>query len=593
MFTIAIDTMQAFILQFCKFYQQGVQMQQITLRPDQQNLKDSIYNDWSTGIKNVLAVLSTGGGKSIIMSDIVKDVYNSGKQSVVMAHRNELISQMSVHIANRGIPHRIIGSDQTVSQITKLHREIYGQSFVNPSAITAVASVDTINARKETIAPFLLQTNYWFGDEWHHCLRTNKWGKVVDVSEDEKGQLVGLMPYAQGAGFTATPERADGQGLGREYDGVMDTIRIGLEMRELINRGALSDFEIVCPTSDLEIEDEKVSKNGDWSLQKLKASSKKSHIVGDVVKSYKRYALGKQAICFATDIESANDIANNFNANGIRAEALSSKTLTAVREKFIKDFRNGKLTVLVNVDLFDEGFDVPACEVVIMARPTASLGKYRQMAGRCLRVAEGKAFGLIMDLVSNVKRHGLPDRYIPWTLARRDKRAKQEKDPDEIELRNCLNIDCAKPYEAFYTACPYCGCAPPLPEPQDRTLKVVEGDLILLDRATLEEMRKATELETGQDFGRRCAGAAGSAAGMNMMNKQNEKISAQRDLKEAIEQWAGCEIHKGLKQREIEKKFYLIAGCDILTALSNKNRTKDFIEMTETVKGWYLKRCLK
>lgn len=551
-------------------------MKPIVLRPDQQKLKDAIYNDWNSGAQNVLGVLSTGGGKSIIMSDIVLDGVMNHKQQVVIAHRNELVSQMSVHIANRGISHKIIGSDQTVSQITRLHRKIYGQSFINPSAITAVAGVDTIVSRKEKLSPWLNQVDTWFGDEWHHCLRANKWGKAVE-----------LMPNAKGLGVTATPERADGQGLGREYDGYMDTLQIGLEMRQLIESGALSDFEIVCPRSDIDIEQETTAKNGDWSPQKLKAAAKKSHIIGDVVKAYLRYASGKQAICFATDIETANDIAEKFNTSGIRAAAVSSKTPASVREKYIEEFKEGILKILVNVDLFDEGFDVPACEVVTMARPTASLGKYRQMAGRCLRVAEGKAFGLIIDHVSNVVRHGLPDKYIPWTLSRRDKRAKQEPDPDEIPMTECKA--CAKPYEKFYLFCPYCGEPPPLPAQQDRSIETVEGDLILLDRATLKQMRKATELESAFDVGQRVAHVAGGAAGSSQMNKQNEKIAEQMRLRSVIEQWAGVEMHKGFNQRQIEKKFYLTLGCDILSALDASQTTKQFRQTADTIERWYMK----
>lgn len=550
-------------------------MADIVLRPDQQGLKDQIYYDWDNGVQNTLAVLSTGGGKSVIASDIVLDGAHMNMQQVVMAHRNELVSQLSGHVANRGIPHRIIGSDSTIRQIRDQHYEEFGRCFINPSAPTAVAGVDTLIARQDVLKPWLHQTDRWFGDEAHHFLKDNKWGKCVE-----------MMPNSMGVGFTATPSRADGMGLGRHADGVFDNMNVGLGMRQLIINGALSDYEIVCPKSDIEIDHEKTAKNGDWSPQKLKAAAKKSHIIGDVVTAYCQHAYGKQAIVFATDVETAGDIAKNFNVSGIRAVALSAKTNSTVRDKYIKEFRAGKLQVLVNVDLFDEGFDVPACEVVIMARPTASLGKYRQMVGRCLRTAEGKLYGLIIDHVSNVTRHGLPDKHIEWSLDRRDKRGRQEKDPEEIGLTVCKNKTCAKPYEAFRIACPYCGMVPPPPAPQDRTLEKVEGDLVLLDREALEQMRRATELENPGDIAERVSYVAGDFAGRGAANKQIEKIAAHERLKEAIAKWAGIQRCQDLEDREIHKKFYLTTGFDVITALDASKTRQEIEKIAERVEGW-------
>lgn len=569
----------------------------ITLREDQQDLKQRIYNDWNHGAQNVLGVLSTGGGKSIIMSDVVLDGAREEKQQIVMAHRNELVSQMSIHVANRGIPHRIIGSAITVSQITRQHRKIFGQSFVNPSARTAVAGVDTIIARQDDLKTWLNQTDRWLGDEAHHFIGGVELDEFGNTLKDKNGNLiwntdpnkwgkaVSFMPNAQGMGATATALRADGKGLGREYEGVFDTMQIGLDMRSLINIGALADFEIVCPKSDIDLEGIEPTAQGDWSPQKLKKAAKKSHIVGDVVKAYCQYSYGKQAICFATDVETAGEIANNFNASGIRAVALSAKTNPAVREKYIEEFRSGKLMVLVNVDLFDEGFDVPNCEVVIMARPTASLGKYRQMVGRMMRTASGKLYGLLIDHVSNVIRHGLPDKYIEWSLARRDKRGAQLKDPDEIDLTVCKY--CTKPYEKFYIVCPYCGMSPPLPEPRERSIEMVDGDLILLDREKLAQMRRATEIEAPADVAARVAAVAGDFAGKGAVNRQLEKIEAHGRLKHRLAQWAAIERMTGCTDREIYRKFYLTTGIDVLTALDGSRGRQEFEALAQRIEGWY------
>jgi superfamily II DNA or RNA helicase len=355
-------------------------------------------------------------------------------------------------------------------------------------------------------------------------------------------------------------------------------------MRELIERHYLCDYEIVCPTSDLEVKEEEKSASGDWSNQTLRKAAKKSHIVGDVVENYIRFANGRKAIVFATDVETSGEIAKKFNENGISAASLSAETPTATRDHFIKQFKSGKLFVLVNVDLFDEGFSVDGCDVVIMARPTASLGKFRQQAGRALRYQIGKV-ALIIDMVSNVIRHGLPDKHIDWTLARRDKRAKQLRDPNEIPLTTCGR--CTKPYERFRVVCPYCGYEKPLPEPRSRSIEMVEGDLVLLDRATLERMRQGTVLETPASIAQRVAVAAGQYAGMAAAKRQGEKMEAHEHLRETIAQWAAIERERGFSDREIQRKFYYVTGMDVITALDATRPKSEMDSLNSTIQQWW------
>lgn len=549
----------------------------IVLHPYQQEGKYKIYEDWQNGSQNVLYVCPTGGGKSVIVSDIVLDGAQSGLQQVIVAHRNELVSQMSKHIANRGISHKIIAADKTISQITRQHRKKFKRSFVNPSARTAIVGVDTLMARQDDLAAWMMQTERWIMDESHHCAgghnNPNKWYRAVK-----------MMPNARGLGVTATPCRADGQGLGREFDGVFDSMVLGPTMRQLIEWKNLSNYEIVCPTSDLKINDTDVGLSGDYTPKKLKAAAEKSHIVGDVVENYIRYASGRKAICFATDIETGNKIAQQFNAAGIRAANVSSKTPDTIREKYLNQFETGEILVLVNVDLFDEGFDVPSCDVVIMARPTMSLAKYMQMVGRVLRYLPDK-IALIIDHVSNIKRHGLPDKYRYWTLARRDKRAKKTPDPNDIPLTVC--IGCSQPYEKFYKQCPYCDYMPKLPEPKLRSIEIVDGDLTLLDIEDLDRMRAGMALESPADMGARVANAAGPYAAKGVMNRQTEKIEAQRALSDAIAQWAAIGRAEGKSDSELYRRFYLAIGADVLTVLNAERTRQEYEEITQIVKGWY------
>lgn len=552
-------------------------MNQPVLRPDQVELKRQCYELWNNGARNALLVLPTGGGKSVIASDIFQDKLRMGKRQAIIAHRNELVSQLSLHTARRGIPHRIIAPSKIVAQIISEHKnEFGGRVFVNQTAPTVVSGVDTIVARKDELTPWAKQVSDWFIDEAHHVLAANKWGTAVAMFQN-----------AIGFGVTATPCRADGKGLGAHHDGVFNAMAQGLPMRRLIELGALTDYEFVLPESDFQIEDDAITDSGDFSTKKMRDAAKRSHITGDVVIEYLRHARGKRAICFATDVETANEIAKNFNDFGIPAASVSAKTDTNVRLEYVRRFRLGLIQVLVNVDLFGEGFDVPACEVVIMARPTASLAVYLQQIGRGLRPMPGKLFGLVIDHVGNWKRHGFPDKPHRWTLDRREKRAKKKPDDEEIPLTRCLSELCGKPYVKALPRCPFCGEAPPLPEPGGRgSPEKVEGNLVLLDREALAKLRAEIELDSPAAVASRATFAAGEMAGAGAAKRQIEKIAAQKRLKDAIAQWAGIQRFKGRDDQESYRRFYLTLGFDVLSALGSARTRQEYEETAEIIEGW-------
>lgn len=512
---------------------------------------------------------------SVIMSDFVLDGTQQNLTQAVIAHRNELVTQMSCHLANRGIYHRIIGSKTTVKQAAAEHRKKFGKSFVHPTANTAVIGVDTLIARYDQYKDWAIQVDRWIIDEAHHVLKDNKWGKAVK-----------MFPNAHGLGVTATPCRADGHGLSRETDGVFDDMVVGPSMRWLIENNFLSDYEVVCPESDMRYEDKKKSKNGDWTNKALKEAASESKIVGDTVQNYIKYAAGRKAIVFATDIETASNMAENFRSYGINAVSLNGKSAPAYRAQSLEQFRTGEIPVLINVDLFDEGFDVPDCEVCIMARPTASLGKYRQMVGRALRYIPNKT-ALTIDQVSNIVRHGLPDKETVWSLGRKEKQSRGVKDPDDIPMTICLNETCVKPYEKFRTCCPYCGTAKPLPEPRNRNVEMVEGDLILLDIEALRKMREATIVEDPASVAERVKHAAGPIAGQAALNRQIAKKQEHDKLIAAIQQWAGIERHRGFSDSEINRKFYLTMGTDVLTVLNGSRTAKEMEASRQIIEGWY------
>ena len=529
------------------------------LRPYQAKLKTEVYEAWKADHKNVLMVLPTGGGKTIalcsIAVDIAMDPQGPRLPTAIMVHRKELVQQISLTLAEEGVKHNIIAPKSVILGIVAAQRQLIKKQFYDYSAPVTVVSVDTLNSRILKHEKWAKSIKLWITDEAAHLLKTNKWGRAVD-----------FFTNAIGLGVTATPQRLDKRGLGRHADGVFDFMVQGPTTRWLIDNNLLSKYKIAVPASDYQKYLKKAGEGSDFSKQAMAEASKKSHIIGDVVINYKKFADGKQAILFASDIESGQEMEKSFTAADIKAKLLTGMTDDKERLQSMIDYREKKIQVLLNVDLFDEGLDVPGIECVIMARPTMSLSKYLQMIGRGLRIMQGKPHLIIVDHVGNVTKHGLPCAHRKWTLDRIIKR----KDRTNL-LRICSNYECNAPYDRMLTECPYCGTAPDVigrdgggrVSPQQ-----VDGDLYLMDPETIRELEAKVQLEDPARVAERVAMAAGGPAGIRAMKNQVERIETQKQLVETVAQWAGRKRDQGITDRSIHKAFYIKFDKTITEALS-------------------------
>lgn len=518
----------------------------MSLRPYQAELRDRIYHSWGCDNRNVLAVSPTGSGKTRLFSHIINDYRGS---SVAIAHRQELVGQISVALARDGIRHRLIAPAPVIRRIVGSHMEEFGRSYFDPSARTAAAGVDTLIGLNPN-EPIFHQTGLWVCDEAHHLLRTNKWGRAV-----------AMFPHAHGLGVTATALRASGEGLGAHADGVFHDMVTGPSMRQLINDGYLTDYRVFTVLSDIDLSDVPISNaSGDFSPPKLRAAVHKSKIVGDIVRHYTTHAMGKRGVCFAVDIEHATEIAASFRTAGVAAEVVTGKTPDALRAHILRKLRTGEIQMVVNVDLFGEGFDLPAIEVVILARPTMSYGLYVQMFGRALRIMDGKKWALIFDHVGNVVRHGLPDRRRAFTMDRRERRSRATPN-DVIPVRTCLNPTCGQTYERTYAACPYCSHVPEIA--QRGAPQFVDGDLGELDPAILAKMRG--EIEAVDHAPAVPYGASPEIRGA-IQKRHFNRQEAQRDLRATIALWAGYQRDQGYNDSQSYRLFFFMFGTDVGTA---------------------------
>lgn len=520
------------------------------LRPYQEEVEAAVYAEWDGGARNVCAVLPTGAGKTVLFTKIMKD----HGAAIAIAHRQELVSQMSVTLGRHGVRHSIIAPLPTIKDIVSKHMRELGKVWYDSRGACCVAGVDTLIRRDGDYSKIKL----WVGDECHHFQggsKPNKWGKAAE-----------LFPNARGLGVTATPERADGRGLGSHNTGVFDALVVGPSMRELIRSGSLTEYRIFAPPNNLDMSGVKITATGDFSRDGACKAVRKSKVIGNVVEHYVKYAAGKLGVTFATDVETATEISSRFNAAGVPSEVISAKTKDSVRSAILEKFTRREIMQLVNVDLFGEGFDLPKLEVVSMARPTQSYGLYVQQFGRPLRplASDPGKIAMIIDHVGNVQRHGLPDAPRTWSLDAREKRGSAQT-VGSIPVKVCPQ--CTGVFEALFRECPYCGF---YAEPAGRdSIEFVDGDLTELDAATLAAMRGELAHFDRDKEEYRAELLAKHADPMHAaahVKRHVAKQTTQKQLREALAWWVGFERAGGLKDREISKKFYFKFGTDVMSA---------------------------
>lgn len=511
----------------------------IQLRDYQVALEQDIYHAWQ-GHRHVLAVSPTGSGKTVLFSKLLADYTGA---SCAIAHRQELVSQISLALARNGVRHGVIAPKNVTRNIVGIHMAELGRSFYDSNARCRVAGVDTL-LHMEPTDPWLSQVGLVIQDEAHHVLRVNKWGRAFE-----------LFGNARMLGVTATPVRADGKGLGVHAAGLFETMVQGPTMADLIERGYLTDYRVFAQeAAGLHLESVPTSAGGDYSPEPLRKAVHESRIVGDVVQHYLRHAAGKLGVTFAVDVEAATEIAAAYRASGVPAEVVTAKTPDHLRIAVLRRFRSREILQLVNVDLFGEGFDLPAIEVVSFARPTQSFSLYVQQFGRALRLLDGKEFAIIIDHVGNVIRHGLPDAVREWSLDGRQARAAQL---GVIPVRACLK--CTQVYERFYRKCPYCEH---YPEPPERTAPdQVDGDLCELTPEVLAAMRQAITV-----VDRPPMQAQGDARTGAIRAAQIERQRAQAELRYAMSVWGGWRTQKGDDLATAQRRFFHLFGVDIWTA---------------------------
>lgn len=537
----------------------------VTLRPYQDELINKINDKWQNGHKCVLAQMPCRSGKTVTFTSINSD--NTPSCSIV--HRQELVGQISTTYARVGVPHNIIAPQAVINYCIAEQIKTVGRQFYHPNAPATVAGVDTLIRRFSPGDRWCNTVTRWVLDEAHHGLQSNKWGKAV-----------ALFPQATGLGVTATPIRADRKSLHADQGGLFHALVQGIGQRELVELGNVCDYRVIAPEPSINEAELKIGSTGDFTDSSARKAAHKSQIVGDVVRTYQQHTLDKAAIAYTVDVAQAKELAERFEAAGIRAASLDATTPDAIRQKTVDKFTRGEIQVLTNCDLFSEGLDLPGVDVVIMARPTMSFGMFVQQFSRCLTPAPGKEFGIIIDHVGNVlrmaARYGMPDTPRRWQLWR-EEGERQQREPDAIPHRVCES--CALTYEAITMTCPFCGHTR---VPQDRGVpEQVDGILTEMSPELLQQLRMA-KAQVWTDEPTIPYGASDAIIGARHKHHMAKQL-AHRMLAETMEMWGGVQLADGYSDTQMQARFLHRFGVDVMSAQGLP--AADAIKLTEQIRG--------
>jgi len=410
--------------------------------------------------KAPLLVMPTGSGKTVCFTFLAEQAYSKGKRVLLLAHRRELVLQISAALTAWGCPHGIIRSDS------------------KPTAQPVqVAMVQTLANRVKLDKTGRFKFDLVIIDEAHHATQNSTWGAVL--THNSRAKLLGV---------TATPCRLDGKGLGKDAQGFFDAMVLGPTVSELITRGNLARPVVYAPAQGVDLSGIK-QRGGDYVTAQLAAAMDRSSITGDAVEHYRRYCDQQAAIAFTITVAHAEHVAAQFKRAGYQAAALSGTTSDKDRTRMIKDLANGSLQVLSSCNVVSEGTDIPAVAAAILLRPTASYALAMQQIGRALRAYPGKDKAIILDHADNVRQHGLPTDEVEWSL----EGLQRKKAKGSSLVKTCNG--CSALVALRTTVCADCGFEFHTAVAAEKDFAPADGELVEMTPAMIEQMRQQRRRE--------------------------------------------------------------------------------------------------
>jgi superfamily II DNA or RNA helicase len=362
-----------------------------TLRPYQQKAKKDIFEAWDE-VNSVMIQMPTGTGKTRLFTSIIHDINKNSQRRkepvkiLVVAHRAELIDQIDASLKKYSVAHNVIAGGRE-------------KNYKYP---VSVASIQTITNAKNLEEVKKLNLQFVIIDEAHHAL-AKTYKKLWD-----------LYPNAKFLGVTATPWRMNHQ----SFTDLFDRLILSMSIKDFIKQGYLSPYKYFSLKSDSDIQRTidgiELDKFGEYKEDSMEEKMDIGSIRAQLLDSYLKLAEGKKGIIYAINIAHAKHICEEYQKAGYNAVSIDSKTPAAERQELVQKFKRGEIDIIVNVDIFSEGFDCPDIEFIQLARPTLSLAKYLQQVGRGLRITKDKQHCIILDNVGMYSRFGLPNARRHW-----------------------------------------------------------------------------------------------------------------------------------------------------------------------------------
>ena len=428
-----------------------------SLRPYQREVIFRVAAQVIGRAKRILLVAPTGSGKTVIAADLVRDAAAVGLSVLFLVHRRELIFQASRKLHAAGLDHGIVAAGFTP----------------RPREALQLASISTLHARAmRTAAMALPAADVILVDEAHHAT-ARTWRRLIDA-----------YPQAVVIGLTATPCRGDGRGLGGIFEALVECPQVG----DLIAAGHLVPTRVFAPSVP-DLSGVRV-RHGDYVESELARRVDTNQLVGDVVTHWHRLANRRRTAVFAVSVAHSIHLRDEFRRSGVVAEHIDGTTPVAERDAILARLAAGSTEVVCNCGVLTEGWDSPDVACIVMARPTKSLGLYRQIVGRGLRPAMGKDHVLLLDHSGATFEHGLIEEPVAWTLA-----------PDRCAVRQSQGTDGIKKTRAL-TTCPECAAVRwqgnPCtacgwrPMPKAAPVEVIDGDLAEVTPTRQTKKREAT-----------------------------------------------------------------------------------------------------
>ncbi len=426
-------------------------MKKIELFDYQEDMKERIEKALCLH-RSVMAQMPTGTGKTVLLASVVESFLreHSNCKVWIVAHRRELVSQIRETI------------ERVFSKITPSLFTIKEGSTSHPDPLSSGAREETAPPRRseplrsKVGGPSKVSPDCLSASAFNVPIKavSIQWlSKHYDEIEEEPGLIVideahhalaktykemwERFPKAKFLGLTATPCRLNGKG----FTDLFDVLVQSWGVPEFICKGRLATYDFVSIKSDgvtqrLIDSLQKRGADGDYQNKEMDMLLNKKPSIERLYRSLEEFGKDRKGIVYAINISHAQKITKLYQEHGVKAIAIDSKTPATERQQDIEAFKKGDIQVLVNVDIFSEGFDCPDVEFVQLARPTLSLAKYLQMVGRGLRVAKGKKNCVIIDNVGLYRVFGLPSQVWNWNAMFEGKLkvGKKKETPKEREF---------------------------------------------------------------------------------------------------------------------------------------------------------------